>query len=278
MMEQTFDRPKIDWQRREQPSSKGISLLPLRRSGARARWRLYCLPYAGASAGIFRSWLELLPPDIDIWGVEYPGHGTRIGEPLIDRIERLAEPLADAVAAETGMPYAFFGHSMGSLVAFEICHKLTERRTRMPELLIVSGHRAPHLPSLTPPVHAARHAEFIAHLRELGATPPEVFGSPELLDLILPILRSDFRACETYAPPDRYPLHMTVAVYGGLADVEAGREALQAWEQETTGACVVRMFPGGHFFLRDSPSRVAAALEHDLANALQMASAKSCVG
>src|SRR6267154_4769985 len=129
MMKQTFDRPKIDWQRREQPSSVGISLLPLRRSGARARWRLYCLPYAGASAGIFRSWLELLPPDIDIWGVEYPGHGTRISEPLIDRIERLAEPLADAVAAETGMPYAFFGHSMGSLVAFEICHKLTERRT-----------------------------------------------------------------------------------------------------------------------------------------------------
>jgi surfactin synthase thioesterase subunit len=122
---------------------------------------------------------------------------------------------------------------------------------------------------------AAPDLDFIAHLRELGATPPEVFGSPELLDLMLPILRSDFRACETYVPSARHPLQTAIAVYGGLADEDTSCASLRAWEHETTGVCVVRMFPGGHFFLRDSASKLVAMLEHDLANAFKMHRAES---
>ncbi|MEN3385361.1 MAG: hypothetical protein V7608_5405 [Hyphomicrobiales bacterium] len=243
-----------------------MSLLPLRQGGTHARKRLYCLPYAGGSAGIYRSWPELVSPDINIWGVEYPGHGSRIGESLVDCVEKLADSVANAIAAER-TPYVLFGHSMGSLVAFETCHRLATYNAGTPELLVVSGHRAPRLPPSTPSLHAAPDAEFIAHLRELGATPPEVFGSSELLELMLPILRSDFRACETYAPPARSPLHIPIAVYGGLADKDTSCDSLRAWKHETTRDCVVRMFSGGHFFLRDSASRVAAVLEHDLANA-----------
>ena len=95
-------------------------LVRLRRDGPCTRLRLYCLPYAGGTAGIFRPWCDLLPPGIDVWGVEYPGHGSRISEPLTDRIDVLAELVAEAVIAQPAFPYVLFGHSMGSLVAFEM--------------------------------------------------------------------------------------------------------------------------------------------------------------
>lgn len=247
------------------------TLVPLRRCRAYARWRLYCVPYAGGSAGIFRSWQTLLRPEIEIWGVEYPGHGGRMGERLVDNIERLAESIADAIFAEAGMPYALFGHSMGGLVAFEVSHKLAERRARAPGLCVVSGRRAPRLPASEPPLNAAPEPEFVAHLSKLGATPPAVLESPELLELMLPILRNDFRACETYVPRVRARLQMPIATYGGLADREIKREDLRGWELETAGPFALRMFPGDHFFIHHSARQVAAMLELDLANALDRA-------
>ena len=225
---------------------------------------------------MFRSWQQLLPPDIEICTIEYPGHGSRLGEPLLDTIEDVARSVADVVAAGPGVPYALFGHSMGSLVAFEACHVIAARGDAMPRLLIASAHRPPWAPRSTPPIHDASHTEFIAHLSELGATPPEVFRSPDLLELMLPILRADFRACETYKPCDRPKLHIDIAAYGGLADADTSRDKLLGWQQETTGECVVRMLPGGHFFVNDCTDRVVAMLERDFVGALATEPAKPC--
>jgi medium-chain acyl-[acyl-carrier-protein] hydrolase len=230
-----------------------------------SRTRLYCLPHAGGTARVFRPWQNLLRTGIDICPLDYPGHGTRIGQPLLDSIERIAHVIADEIMSQPQhLPYALFGHSMGSLAAFETCHILTARRAALPSLLIACGHRAPQLPNLSPTMHDAPHAEFVAHLRELGATPPELFNAPDLLELILPGLRTDFRACETYAPPDRAPLPIPIVVYGGLGDKDTSRDTLNAWQEETAGACTVRMFPGGHFFVSDCANEVVAALERDI--------------
>ncbi len=232
------------------------------------RARLICMPYAGGSATVFRPWREVVPSDIDILAVEYAGHGSRIAEPLIERIDTLGDAIADALQFEAAVPYVMFGHSMGSLVAFELCHALAKRRAPLPILLVVAGHRGPHEPAATAPVHAAPNAQFVAHLRDLGATPPEVLACPELLDLMLPILRNDFHACETYCPPRRPPLPVSIAVYGGLADAETDRDGLLAWKRETSVRHVLRMFPGGHFFIRESAARVVAMLQRDLTDAL----------
>jgi len=117
-------------------------------------------------------------------------------------------------------------------------------------------------------MHDAPHAAFVTHLRELGATPPELFNAPDLLELDLPGLRTDFRACETYSPRNRARLPVPVVVYGGLADKDTSRETLYAWQEETTGSCLVRMFPGGHFFISDCANQVISALERDIFNAL----------
>jgi medium-chain acyl-[acyl-carrier-protein] hydrolase len=249
------------------------ALVRLRRDEARTRLRLYCLPYAGGSAGVFRSWCDQLPADVDVWGVEDPGHGSRISEPLMDRIDALAALIADAVAAEPAVPFALFGHSMGSLVAFEVCHALAARGATMPTLLVAAGHRGPQLPASGPPVHDTPDAEFVAHLRELGATPPEVLESAELTGLMLPILRNDFRACEMYGAPERPPLRTAIVVYGGLADEDADRDALLAWRHATRSWFALRLFPGGHFFVRECAGRVAATLQRDMAEALSLSGA-----
>jgi medium-chain acyl-[acyl-carrier-protein] hydrolase len=216
---------------------------------------------------MFRSWRKLLRPDVEICPIEYPGHGSRIGEPMLNSIEQLARSVADAIVSGPTRPYALLGHSMGSLVAFEACLQLAARHAAMPRLLIACGHRAPRAPRRSREMHKAPNAEFVAHLRELGATPPEVFSSPDLLDLMLPILRTDFYACETYRPKGRGRLYINIAAYGGLGDADTSRDDLLAWREETTGECVVRMFPGGHFFVSNCTDRVLALLERDLSEA-----------
>lgn len=253
-------------------------LIPLRSELATPRLRLYCLPYAGGSAGLYRSWAEYLPPDIMLYGVEYPGRGRRISEPPLGRIDILAHQLADALAEALDGPYALFGHSMGALAAFEISHQLAARCVPPPVLLAVSGHGAPSLPSTDEPVHASPDHEFLARLRKLNATPPEVLELPELLELVMPMLRADFCAAETYVPAKRPKLDIPIVAYGGLLDHDVGKDQLLAWADETTARCTVRMFPGDHFFLRTAPDKVVATLVRDLTQAHQASAARVTSG
>ncbi|MFC5323432.1 thioesterase II family protein [Bradyrhizobium oligotrophicum] len=246
------------------PTTDIFTASPLREQRAGGVLHLYCLPYAGGSARVFNAWQQLFHPEIRIVSIDYPGRGTRIHEPLLDQVSQIADEIADTIAAERHARYALFGHSMGSIVAFETCHRLACLGGSQPELLVVSGHRGPNLPRRSPLMHAVSDERFIAYLGELGATPPDVIATDELMELFLPILRADFRACETYEPnPDR-KLRVPMAVYGGLSDADVDGGALRGWQHETTGPCVVRLFPGGHFFIRDHAAIVTATLQRDL--------------
>jgi len=219
---------------------------------------------------VFRPWRNLFPAEIALCGVEYPGRGTRMSEPTVDRIETLASEFADALTEAPPGPYALFGHSMGALVAFEASHQLATRGAPLPILMVASGHGAASLPRASAAVHDAPDPKFLARLRELNATSAEILAMPDLLELMMPILRSDFRAAETYAPPRRPKLEVPIAAYGGLADADVGRDQLVAWKNETTGGCIVRMFPGDHFFLRSAAVRVVTMLVRDLTEALRI--------
>jgi len=234
-----------------------------------SRLRLYCLPYAGGSARVFQSWRDILPSDMALLGVEYPGRGRRISERALDRIDVLATELVAALAEAPPGPYALFGHSMGALAAFEMSHQLANRGAPAPILLAVSGHGAASLPSTDSPVHAGPDDAFLARLRELNATPPEVLEMPELLELMMPILRADFCAAETYVPARRPKLDIPIVAYGGLRDRDVARDQLQAWANETTARCTARMFPGDHFFLRTARDSLVRTLARDLTQALQ---------
>ena len=214
----------------------------------RARLRLFCVPYAGGSASAYRTWFEGLPATVEVCAVQLPGRETRYTEPLLTDARAAAGALADAIAPLLDRPFAFFGHSLGALVAWETVLALGRQRAVAPAVLFVSGHRAPHLPRDVGPIHDLPETLFVDELRRLNGTPVEVFADRELLRLVLPQLRADFRMAETYVPAPAGPLSCSVVALGGSEDERTPRRSLEAWREVTTGPFDVRLFPGDHFY------------------------------
>lgn len=229
-----------------------------------ARLRLFCFPYAGGSAAVYREWGRLLPAEIQVAAVQLPGRGSRFTERLLQRLDGVVEQLAAELAPFMDRPFAFFGHSMGALTAFELTRHLRRAGGPLPERLVVSGRRAPQLPGERVPLHELPEEEFLDELRRLNGTPEEILESRELMELFSPVLRADFAVCETYRYAEEPPLEIPVSALGGLADPDVGREAVEAWREQTRAAFVLRMFPGGHFFLNSNRDAVVRAVSLDL--------------
>jgi medium-chain acyl-[acyl-carrier-protein] hydrolase len=231
-----------------------------------ASLRLFCFPYAGGSATIYRTWAKSLPASVEVCAVQLPGRGKRVSEPPFTRLTALIEALAEALVPYLKQrPYAFFGHSMGALISFELTRHL--RRTHpqlVPQKLFLSGRRAPSVVNSEPPTYDLPEAQFIETLHNLNGTPREVMEHPELMQLVLPLLRADFSVCETYEYKTGTPLATPLSVYGGLQDTEVTREQLEAWRTETNGAFSLRMFPGDHFYLNTTPDQLLRMLAQEL--------------
>jgi medium-chain acyl-[acyl-carrier-protein] hydrolase len=221
------------------------------RPEAWAGLRLICLPYAGGSAAVFRPWAEALAPLAEVCAAQLPGRGSRLSEPPLTELSDIVEALAEALRPCWQRPFAFFGHSMGALIAFELARRLRSEGAPQPQHLFVSGRRAPQTPGAEPSTYGLPDPEFIEHLRGLGGTPAELLANPELMQLMLPVLRADFAVCQTYAYRDEPPLQCPVSVFGGLAD-SAEREKLEGWRAQTRVAFSLHMLPGDHFFLNSS--------------------------
>lgn len=234
------------------------------RPGPRVRLRLFCLPYAGGGASVFRGWSELAPPEVQLLPVHLPGRGNRFVEPPRTRVEALVEQLAAELDPFLDLPFALFGHSMGAMLAFELTRRLRELGKPLPEILLVAGRRAPQRPSDRRPLHALPEDEFREELRTLDGTPEEILEHPELMELFAPILRADFELCETYAYRPGEPLDLPISAFGGLEDPDVGRDDLQAWRDHTRAGFRLRMFPGGHFFLHGARRELVHALSEDL--------------
>lgn len=233
-----------------------------------ARARLFCLPFAGGSASAYRDWSERLPGWLEVLPVELPGRGMRLGEPPIPALMPLVEAMLTGLAPWMDRPFAFFGHSMGALIAFEATRVLRRRRQALPALLAVSGYRAPHLDDPEPQLRGLDDRALLARVRDLGGTPPEVLASRELLELLVPVFRADFAVTETWVSPAEPPLELPMLVLGGLWDPRAPRPALEAWERHAAGPLRTVMFPGDHFYHRATPAPVLRVLREELTRRL----------
>ena len=167
------------------------------------------------------------------------------------------------------MPFAFFGHSMGALVGFELARKLMRDHNLSPVHLFVSGCSAPQMRPEHPVTYNLPDEELIEDLRRLEGTPGEVLEHPELLRLMLPLIRADFSVCQTYTYEDGARLGCPITAYTGIEDRDVTRQSVEAWGEQTTGRFVMRTFPGGHFFLNTSESVVLRMLWHELENILR---------
>jgi len=176
----------------------------------------------------------------------------------------LVAALGDSIEAHPGEPFAFFGHSMGAIVAFELARLLRRRNQPAPRMLVASGARAPQFRRAHVPPPEPGEAEFVEALRRFEGTPREVLDNPNLLQLILPALREDAAIYRNYIYAEEPPLDCPIRAYGGAEDPNVRREHLEGWAVETTAAFAVRVFPGGHFYLRTYRQEFLAALARDL--------------
>ncbi len=229
------------------------------------RLRLFCFPYAGAGTSAFHGWAERLPKTIQVCPARLPGRESRLGERPLTAMASLVDSLAAALVPYLDHPFAFFGHSLGAALAFELTRSLRREKRPSPAALLLSGARAPrlrlaHTPSSEPP-----EEEFLREIQKLEGLPEHVRESEELLRIILPALRADttlFREHTYLAEP---PLDVPIRAYGGNQDPNIRREHLETWAAETTGSFNLRLFDGGHFFLETARDEFLAALAEDLA-------------
>jgi len=229
-----------------------------------ASLRLFCFPYAGGGPAIFHAWLDDLPPGVEMCAAQLPGRGSRIKEAPYTRVASLVQALGEALHPHLDRPFAFFGHSLGALVAFELSRELRRQHDLLPVHLFVSGCGAPQSLDPHPPIGMLPDTAFLEELRQLNGTPAEVLEHEELMQLLLPTLRADFTARETYAYVDEPPLDCPISAFGGMQDGRVERDRLEAWRDQTSGLFSLHTFPGDHFFLHSSQSLLLQTLSQAL--------------
>src|ERR1035437_8635935 len=252
------------------PEKRKLLALRLRKQSLPAAWfpnagtspgpRLFCFPHAGGGAG--------RPLTLSGWTavpVRLPGRESRLAEAPFERMGPLVAALADNIASYPDDHFAFFGHSVGAVVAFELARELRRRSRPLPKMLISSGARAPQFRRHHVPPPAPSREAFVEELRRLEGIPAEVLDDPALMRAILPALASDAALYRNYVYAETPPLPIPVRAYGGADDPNVRREHLDGWAEQTTASFAVRVFPGGHFYLTAVRAPFLQALETDLA-------------
>ena len=240
------------------------SWIAFRKPNPQARLRLFCFPYAGTSAAIFRTWPDGLPSDVDVCPIQLPGRGTRQTETAFTRLSPLVQSLAQALSPLLDKPFAFFGHSLGALVTFELARHLRKQSGVQPVRLFVSATRAPQIPLRNRPIHALPEGEFLAELRRLNGIPAKLLEDAEFMRFMIPVLRADFAVFETYTYATEPPLDCPISSFGGLQDPRVSQGDLESWRDQTRASCSLRMFPGDHFFFNTIQPLLLHALSQDL--------------
>ncbi len=232
--------------------------------------RLYAFPFAGGGSAAYHGLARRVRARVEVVPVLLPGRERRLVEPPLRDVGTLVDALADALAGELdAAPYAFLGHSLGALVAFELARRLRADGRRMPLHLFASACRAPQRVATERPLHRLPDEELLAAVEDLGGMPPEVRQHAELAELVLPALRADFEMYETYRATPGEALEVPITALGGAQDREVPRADLEAWAEHAAGPFEVRWLAGGHFFLLDDPDEVARVVDEKLAGAAE---------
>jgi medium-chain acyl-[acyl-carrier-protein] hydrolase len=228
--------------------------------------RLFCVPFAGVGPSAFRGWSQRLPTAVEALYVHLPGRESRLRETSVPDVQGLAKGITDAIAPFSDQPFALFGHSLGAIVAFEVARTLRCRALPAPVRLFASACRAPHLPYPFPPLHRLDEDELLRHVNERyeGSVPTEVFENAELRALVLPALRADFAALETYQHGAQRPLECPITVFGGRHDRTVAKGALEGWSVHTSREFRLRLVEGGHFYLQSARQQLIDEISEDV--------------
>jgi len=222
------------------------------KSVSRPRLSLICFPYAGGGVRTYQTWGNQLPSEVEVYAAQLPGRERRLLEEPFTNLFTLINEIKGAIVPLLDRQFAFFGHSMGAKIGFELARSLSRERGVEPIHLFVSGCRAPHLINPDSPIYNLPEAEFMEKLRHLNGTPREVLGNPEMMNLLFPLLRADFEIAETYTFSPGPRLSCPITAFGGLQDTEVTSDQLDSWSELTNGRFSRVMLPGDHFFVNNA--------------------------
>jgi medium-chain acyl-[acyl-carrier-protein] hydrolase len=230
-----------------------------------ASFRLFCFPYAGGGASIYQQWNGVPLDQVEVCPIQLPGRESRMAETPFRYLGSLASAVADILPQDK--PFAFFGHSVGALLSFELSRELRRRGSALPFHLFVAGASAPHLCPDQPPRFNLPREELLVRIRELGGTPEAALANAELLDIFLPILRADFALFDTYSYENEAPFLFPITAMAGDGDAEVDTLGVRQWHIHTRNRFRCHEFHGNHFFLHQHSSdvRVLIAKETETA-------------
>lgn len=228
---------------------------------AAAPLRLYCFSYAGGNAMGWLDWQGALAPHVEIRAVQLPGRGDRFVDTPLTDFDELIDTLADVLRADDdGRPFAFFGHSLGALVAFELARTQARLGRPLPLHVIVSGCAAPRHRPPREGLHLLDDDALIRRLRELNGTPRAVLDHRELMAVLLPTIRADMALVDDYTYRAGPPLPVPLTVFAGRADDHDTPAQVEGWSVETRAGCATHWFDGDHFFIHGARDAVLACL------------------
>jgi medium-chain acyl-[acyl-carrier-protein] hydrolase len=241
-----------------------------------ARLRLFCFPYAGGSASIYLKWPLLLSPLIEVCAVELPGRGDRLREPPFTNMPALVRTLVEIFSSWSDKPFAFFGHSMGGVIAYELACALQREAKPLPLHLFVSGCGKPGRATDKPIRYNLPEPQFLQALRELGGTPVEVFDNAELLELLMPILRADFQLIEEHQAAETALLNCPITGLCGREDLEIPIADVEMWDETSAREFSLRVFQGDHFFIKSNETLVVNTVLQTLAQLYPYGGTATC--
>ena len=226
--------------------------------------RLFCFPFGGGGASVFHQWSDAMGDDIEIRALQLPGRETRYSEPRGKDVNYLVKNIVQALVAYQDKPFALFGYSLGSLLAFEVCRELRRQKLQMPEHLFIAALHAPHLPPPHPPISSLADQEFVETVEYYYQPPGEAWNNQELREFLLPVLRDDIALYESYVYQQGEPLQCPIDVFAGDQDRSIPLELMRSWSEQTSSTVKQHVFNGGHFFIDDSVNEIQTLVSNSL--------------
>lgn len=247
---------------RDNKMSSWVSASPPRSNHHKAN--LFCFPYAGGGIVAYHAWKNLLHPETALLRMQFPGRETRLREKPFISFFPLIKTLVTAILPLLDLPYVFYGHSMGALIAFEVTRMLRDMGKPLPFHLFISSFRAPHLPDPDQMICKLPEDQFIEHLKLYEGISPVIVKNTELMELYLPIIKADFSILSSYHYTQQAPLPCPITAFAGLSDPKISAEEISEWQDHTTGGYNSHFFPGGHFFINESQLEMLAHMNRYL--------------
>lgn len=231
--------------------------------------RLFCFPYAGGSHNIYTPWLGKFNDCVELVFIQLPGRGCRIREIPHNNMASIINELMEHADYITSTPYVLFGHSLGSRIAFDLAYKFYNDNLPLPKYFIGSGSRAPHLKNDKKNIHSLPNEQFIVELEKMNGTNKEILQNEELVELLTPMLRADFRIAELHQTP-KLAISVPFTILQGSDDIDITPAQLNAWSELSQAEISIVHLPGDHFFINHHSSLVINQVNRILDNILNI--------